>query len=497
MVRALLFVAVLGGCFDDRYRCTTDAQCNVEGGRCEADGYCTKFDDSCATHRRYQHAGEHGDACFEDALAPVNACAGGQPPATRTGCFARVCERVPACCDMAWTDACVQLAQQMCSELVCDTRIAITAARGLVSELWDLRWDGDSWEEPKKRGEFLPPLAWVAPAPGDREPRLAATTPLGELVVGELTFPIDPARAYASITTIDLDRDRRDTIVVAHNNGANFDHTIDIIKPHSGVIRTASVQGSLGLVWGDLDRDNFADASTRSGAQYFYLPSFDPADHVRSLSSLVAVNAQGGLTPPAPGVRNVDWLELDGDTKLDLVMFGAEVRIHTDPRVIREAAEHRIDCDPPSAQLACGGMPEPNFEAMSFGGAALPNVDRSEILVTTYPDRELYRGYLEGNAMKLERIAFPGDQCQCTRTCMAGECTYDCADCLQILAVIVRDLDGDHALDIVAIDARLNVFYAFAKTNYRFVAGPSLQTALGNPQGFLSISTSVSGAPIL
>lgn len=500
MVRALLVVVtavVASGCFDDRYRCTTDAQCNVEGGRCELDGYCTKFDDSCPTQRRYQHAGERGDACFDDAVVPANPCAGGQPPARREGCFADVCARVPACCDMGWTDACVQLAQQLCSGLRCDTRIAITAARGAVSELWDLRWTGDAWEHTDLGATLRPPLQWVAPGPGAIEPRLASTSADGFLRVDAFAHPIEPDRAYGAITTIDLDRDGRDTIVASHQiAGAGADHTIDIIKPHSGSVRTIRVQASLNLAWGDLDRDNFPDAITRNGAQYFYLPSFDAEGHVRMLSSQVMVGAAGGLTQPAPGVRSFDWADLDGDGKLDLAMFGAEVRIHTDPREIRDSAEHRIDCDPPETPPTCGGQPEPNFEAVSFGGAALPSLAQPSVLVTTYPDRRLLRAHIEGGTLKLARMAFPGDSCSCTRTCTGGTCDYNCSACLQLLAVITRDLDGDRELDIVAIDARLRVYHAFAKDDYRFVAGPALPTALGNPEGFVLIGTSVTGAPI-
>ena len=496
MVRALVICALaLAGCFEDRYVCTRDGQCNVEGGRCEADGYCTKFDPTCPTQRRYQHAGEHGDACFDDAVAPVNPCVGGQPPASRTGCFAHVCERVPACCDMGWTDACVQLAQQLCTDLRCDTRIAITAARGLVLELWDLRWDGSAWTYDELGATLRPPLQWVAPAPGGSEPRLAATTTEGFLVVDTLAVPIDLARTYTGITTVDLDRDGRDTIAIAHQR-EGVDHTIDILKPQSGNLRTISVQGSLNLAWGDLDRDNFPDASTRSGAQYFYLPSFDAEGHIRSLSSQVAVTATGGLTPPAPGVRSFEWADLDGDGKLDLAVFGAEVRVHTDPREIRDAADFRIDCDPPVSPPACGQQPEPNFEAMSFGGATLAALDRPSILVTTYPGRQLFRGFLDSGDLVLERIPFPNDSCKCTRDCTTLPCDHDCSGCLQLLAVIARDLDGDHALDIVAIDARLRVFHAFASTGFQFVPGPVLPTALGNPEGFILIGTSVAGVPI-
>ena len=133
---ASLLLLLASGCFADRYRCTSDVQCDVgDGGRCETDGYCSARDITCATERRYgTHAGERAGQCVDDRVTPINACAGGQPPARPEGCFATVCERLPACCEVAWLDACAQLAQQEC-EVDCDVRIAITATRGMVTEL--------------------------------------------------------------------------------------------------------------------------------------------------------------------------------------------------------------------------------------------------------------------------------------------------------------------------------------------------------------------------
>ena len=230
MVRALVLLAALAGCYEDRYRCTSDLQCNIgDGGRCEVDGFCTKYDESCDSGRRYQHADQHGDDCFEDAIVPLNACAGGQTPAREQGCFADVCKRVPACCEMAWTDACVQLAQELCTDFTCDTRIAITATRGTLTELWDLRWNG-TWKI-TKRSEYAQPLQWVAPSPGDTQPRLAGTTGNNALVIGELRFPTEPGRLYTSITSINFDRDRRDTIVLGRRTACSGATSIATSSP--------------------------------------------------------------------------------------------------------------------------------------------------------------------------------------------------------------------------------------------------------------------------
>jgi hypothetical protein len=132
---------------------------------------------------------------------------------------------------------------------------------------------------------------------------------------------------------------------------------------------------------------------------------------------------------------------------------------------------------------------------MAFGGAALPSKTGAQIVISTFPGRKLLLGALDDKAvLQLRDLPFPGNTCQCTF--LAGQMRWDCTGCLQIIAVIVRDLDGDHALDIVAIDARLNLYHAFAKTGFQFVGPTVINTALGNPEGFISINVSVSGATL-
>jgi hypothetical protein len=199
MVKLAIACALLVGCFDDRYRCTTDSQCDIgAAGSCEVDGFCTTADATCPTHRRYVHAGELSDTCFDDRAVPRNACAGGQAPALPDGCFATVCERLPACCDVGWSDACVQLAQETCTDLTCDTRLAITATRGQVSERYALRWNGARWQVTPR--DDASALSWVAPGPGELEPRLGYVTG-GELVVGDVHLAAPADRTYVSISS--------------------------------------------------------------------------------------------------------------------------------------------------------------------------------------------------------------------------------------------------------------------------------------------------------
>jgi hypothetical protein len=115
-MRALVLLLVLTACYDDHYRCTIDAQCDLgAGGRCELDGHCTVLDPTCPTERAYaEHSGQYTGACYDFRIAPENPCIGGQPPATALGCLSEVCVVLPACCKVGWSDACVQIAEQLC-----------------------------------------------------------------------------------------------------------------------------------------------------------------------------------------------------------------------------------------------------------------------------------------------------------------------------------------------------------------------------------------------
>jgi len=497
MVKLLIACALLGGCYEDRYTCTRDSQCDVEGGRCELDGLCTGFDAGCPTNRRYQHAGELSGRCFDDRVALANPCAGGQPAALPEGCIANVCERLPACCEVAWLDACAQLAQQECDQ-TCDTRIAIAGTRQGVTELWDVRWLGDRFDIAPVTA-LTSPLQWVGPAPGETEPRLAGVRDTRLVVGADLAFDIDPARSYQGVASAPFARDGRDTIAVT-SNLANADHLLEIFEPALDEHRTFAVPGSLNLTWGEIDhRDGFVDAVVRAGGSYSYLLNLDGDDHLRQLPAKATSSMAGGGTPGAPTVRQLDWLDLDGDGLLDFAAFGAEIRVHHDPAGLRDAAEHQIDCDPPDAARSCSTDPEPNLEEASFGGAALPDPDRPSLVFSLFPGRKLFRAALAGDALAIEPLAFPGDSCTCTsrcdnQTCPGPDCTctYDCDACVPIVAVVARDLDGDRRLDLIAIDARLALYTALAP-GFAWSAPTQIPTTFtGN---LAQIATSLTGAP--
>jgi hypothetical protein len=501
VVKPLLVLALLaGGCFDDRYKCKVDADCG-ETGRCELDHFCTVPTDpaQCDSGRRYQHAGENGSQCFEDATALANPCAGGQVPARAEGCFEDVCERAPSCCKVAWTDTCVQLAQELCTGLRCDTRIAITATRGANNELWEANWSGSSWQV-RKHTELLPPFAWVGPASIDAtgEPRLAGYTGTRRMAVGPMWIETPADRVPTSITSINLDRDRRDTLVIGSvqdDNGA--DHRLDVVKPADDSARSFKVAASGSIVWGDLDRDAFADAVARTAntAQYQFVINRPDALGDRELATSTMINPGGGSTDNAPPVRSYEWMDVDGDAAIDLVMFGTEIRVHTDKQEILETPNIRADCDPPGTALTCASDPEPNFEGQSFCGTTRPTKVANELVISVFPGRKLYRAVYNGGILKVERIAFPGDSCTCPRNDCTPTCQWNCTMCIPIAALVARDLDGDNQLDLIAIDAKLNLYHSLAVTSFSQWVGPVMMTTGPiNPEGFVSVTASVSGA---
>jgi hypothetical protein len=492
MVRALALVAILvTGCFDETYHCTSDEQCDVgEGGRCEIDGFCTHFDGTanCPTQRRYSdHADALTNTCFDDRVTPINPCAGGQPPALPVDCYADVCARLPACCTVAWTDACVQIAQEACTSFACDTRLAVNAANATQVDRFEVDWDGAAWTITPRTG-LGAPLMWVGPRPGDGAPRLAYAT-ADALVIDTVELPIEPDHTYNSIASIDFDRDGRDTIAASFQTPTTSG--IEIWKVDTlGVRETGG--SSHHLTWGDDNRDGFPDAlTTNSSSAYVFFNNIDGDSHVRTLSSQAVANVSGGATPGAPQIGSLDWLDFNGDTAMDLAAFGNSIRLHTRAADLNDQSQYELDCDPPDTDRSCNSDPEPDLEQTAFVGAALPTAAAPSVVVGTFPERHLYRIALQGTAVVATRMTFPGDTCTCTKMCSGGNCTYDCGGCPTILALAARDLDGDHALDLIAIDAKLRLYTATAASGFTFGAPTPLIVML--PANYTSIELSISG----
>ncbi len=455
------------GCFEDRYQCTTDAQCDLgEAGRCEADGFCTAFDRSCETERRYAaHSGEREGTCLDDRVTLANPCASGQPPARPDGCAADVCAALPTCCETGWSDACVQQAQLAC-DLRCDTRIAVTATRNARTELWDLVWNGTAWTA-TERTDRVTLLAWLAPPPGGLEPRLAGFSPEGPLLVDDRPFDVPGGRTYQSITSVALDRDGRDKIVLGFQAATQEVQVLDLDTRTSREIVTGVATG---LVWGDSDRDAFPDGAAGQGTRYSLLDNLDGADHVRTLSTATS-NVNNGTTEGSPPLRELEWLDLDGDRNLDFVVFGSQIRAHIAADRLKDTPQVVIDCDPPRT-----GCPVAEAPISSYAGTAVPSLGAPALLAAAFPARHVYRLTLAGTPPVLA-VALVADECP---------------TCLPIVAATARDLDGDHQLDFIGLDANLRIYTALTTDGFTIKEQP----IAARPTLFITVGLSVSGAPI-
>lgn len=482
LATAALAAGALAGCLSPSYACQSDVDCDVgKFGRCELDHRCTAIDPTCTSNRRYSdHSGPPSLTCFDDSAVPLDLCAAGQPPAIPTGCVADVCAAVPACCLSGWSEACVQQAQLRCSDLVCDTRIAITATSGAKTELWDLRWSGSAWTrypDPTRTGA----LVWLAPAPGSSTPRLAGFR--GATLVGDdLAIPITGGRTYFDAASVDFDRDHRSTVALASVVGTDQSH-LEILKLDDGTLRDIDTKAATRLAWGDINHDGFPDAIAGAGLgatrAYNLLVSIQPTTAARRN---ISDNDQGALglgIATDVGIRGFDWIDLDGDHQLEAAGFGYSVAVHRAPpgEMFGNGATWAFDCAPPIKPIAgttCTAPEDP--KATGFAGAAAPATTGAQaIVLATIPTRGLYRAEMPSTVTAFQ---FPPSACG--------------ASCPPILAVVVRDLDGDHQLDVIAIDANLQVFTGRAAGGLLTLAavqGPPVTTT------FSEARTSVSGAP--
>jgi hypothetical protein len=478
---AALAAGALAGCIEPDYHCTSDRDCDVgEGGRCELDHRCTAIDPSCATERRYsEHSGPRSGTCFDDQATPVDLCAAGQPPAIAEGCAADVCQALPTCCTTGWSEACVQQAQIRCADVTCDTRIAITANKPGHSELWDLRWDGAGWSAHLDVRQSV--LAWLAPAPGSGEPRLAGFA-AGALVAGDISIPLVTPRSYLEATSVDFDRDGRPTAALAFTDAAG--PHLQITKLDDGSSRLVATTAVTRLSWGDVDHDAYPDGIAGEGAstRYHLLSNREAGDHSRAIDDRVNTNVTGstsGTGGDPPPIRSFDWTDIDADHQLDVVAYGFTIDVHPGAGpAIGTNVLTRIDCDPPSSASACDAT---GAAAQAFAGASLPSLAGTRLVIATHPQRALYQATLRGTPATpaLAAYAFPAETCG--------------ASCAPIIAVVVRDLDGDHALDVIAIDADLQVYTGLARDNLKLVAAIKLATSPAAP-GFVAVRTSVTGA---
>jgi hypothetical protein len=483
-----LVVALVAGCVHDSYLCSSDADCNIgTAPRCEVDQRCTAIDESCATKRRYSDdAGNLAGACYTGTVIISDVCAAGQPPAVADGCAATVCDALSACCTTGWSEACVQQAQRACG-IACDTRIAITATSASTTELWELRYD-TAWHA-KRHDELREVIAYLAPAPGGTKPRLVGITPSPKslLVDGTNAIPLEDGHAYLDVTPVDFDRDLRDTAVLSwQDNGAPPATSLEVLKLDSRTSREVQSQGAVRLAWGDYDHDSYPDAAAgqfnrpASAQRYFFLASIFDDDHASVVDDSTNAAFGNGVNG-VPALRSFDWIDVNGDGVLDLVAWGNSVRVHLGGERVENAPSFNFDCDPPTAPMAamCPNMDMPAADVVSLAGAAVTVDKGAALVIGTDQKRELFRLTNVGIGMvQREQLVVP----QCATQ-----------PCSPILAVVARDLDGDGVLDLIAIDADLQVFAVMSKTD------PTLTTLvqvmqLGSTTGFTAVRTSVSGA---
>ena len=123
-----------------------------------------------------------------------------------------------------------------------------------------------------------------------------------------------------------------------------------------------------------------------------------------------------------------------------------------------------------------------SMAAGSFAGAAVPEAAGAAVVIAEFPIAPtvptLHRVEITGSALDLAQAA----------TYTFPPCTGPCPP---IIAVVARDLDGDHQLDIIAIDSELQVYTALG-SQLQLTRAIKLPVTL--PTVF-EVRTSVTGAP--
>jgi hypothetical protein len=487
-VKAAVLALVAAGCVHDGYECHTDSDCDIgTAGRCETDHRCTSIDDNCPTGRSYTaHSGDESGQCYAGTVPLANACMGGQPPATNDGCAATVCALLPSCCLSGWSEACAAQAQASCPDEGCTTKIAITATKSGITELWEIEWQGTSWHAlPHNDRDIW--IGYAAPAPGSVEPRVVGfhTNPTA-LVIDNDTYPLPGDRVYHEVTSVDFDRDRRDVVALTWDDGA-VPPTAAIQILHLDDMTSRDVVTTdlaiVGLTWGAYDDDAYPDAAAGkfsknlSNQSYYFLSNgADDAD-VRTLTS--SANSSFGAGG-SPSVRSLEWADLDNDGQLDFVAFGNSARVHTAAGNVHVSDQTKANFDCSPIQIPQGGAcpAGPAIDTVSVAGAVVPVASGAPSLaVSTDQVRELYRIKDPAGTPQLSRV-------------QTGVCVGSPATCVPILAVVARDLDHDGVVDLVAIDANLHVFTALGSK--AAVESMPMNPTVG---GFVQIRTQAAGSP--
>ncbi|HEX4455598.1 MAG TPA: hypothetical protein VH143_32280 [Kofleriaceae bacterium] len=488
MIRALAIAAALAAplsCIDDNYACTSDGDCNLGvAGRCEVDHHCTQFDPTCAmTQRRYtEHSGAESQACFLGQIELANACAAGQPPASPSDpCGAVVCDALPTCCNTGWSESCVLEAERSCG-IACDTRVAVSASRGSALELWDLRYDGSAFTAELVTDRVVQ-LDWLAPAPGEAEPRLAGFVGSDTLALvssaGELDVTIPPDRAYHDVASVDLARAVRDTIALAWEDPVSADEQLELTDLGSMTSVDFDTGVSNAQAWGDINADGYPDGAAGTGSKYVFLINQDDGtdDHDRELDASVQSSFNGSAHSGITSMRDLVWRDIDGDSQLDLAAFGNSIRLHQGGTDHVSTPYLSIDCDPPVV------LPNSTCDESlaNFVGTVVPAGSNSIVYAGNTQARELFEIVPDGIAgtATITAISIPTG---------VGSAAFP-------ESIITRDFDGDHVLDVVVIDSELGIWTSLSKqdptgtkfTYHRVLSAP--------PSPMTVVHASISGMP--
>jgi len=485
---ALLALCATAGCVHDSYDCHADTDCDIgTAGRCETDHRCTAIDDNCATGRSYTtHSGDQSGQCYTGTVPLANACMGGQPPATEDGCAATVCALLPSCCLTGWSEACAAQAQASCPEQACSTRIAITATKSGVTELWEIEWQGTTWRGTRHTDRELW-LGYVAPQPGSVDPRLAGfrTNPTTFVVAASPPVTLPAGRAYHEATSVDFDRDRRDVVALTWDDGgAPPIAAIQILHLDDSSTRDIMTtdQAIVGLTWGAYDDDAYPDAAAGRFSKNLTNQSYDflsngPDDaDQRTLTSSANSSFTAGGTP---SLRSLEWFDLDGDGQMDFVAFGNSARVHIAAGNVHvsDQAKSNFDCSPIQIPQAGACPTGPAIDTVSVAGTVVPvKSGKPSLALSTDQTREVYRITDPAGTPMISKLQTP--LCGLPLPCVG------------ILAIIARDLDHDGNVDLVAIDANLHVFTALGTSAF-VESTPMAQTA----GGFTQLRTQAAGSP--
>lgn len=330
MTRGLWIIGLLAaGCLSPRaFPCNTSVDCGREG-RCEPEGVCSFKDETCESDWRYgEHAGSLAGTCtLPQPSRPLrNACVAGEPPPTAdVPCAEVVCAALPSCCEAMWSEACVRLADQRCGGVHCGKWLAAAGATESVV----LAWTGADHAIRGTTGA-ADRLGWIDARDG--RPRLASAPQRGLFVdvLGgpddALTFdrPISYAtpNAVRALTGVDADGDRVVELGVVTSGAANPRQLVlSQTAPDATVL--AALPNNLdgeAMAWADYTGDGIPDVAVGLAVGY-RLVFWSPTSSQYEL-------AFTGMAADAGPFPSVDWGDVDGDRRLDLVAIGGAILVH-------------------------------------------------------------------------------------------------------------------------------------------------------------------------